>query len=54
MLGLCGGFQMLGRRVHDPAGVDGPGGSVDGLGLFELETTMVGEKTVRPARDAAS
>ena len=50
VLGLCGGFQMLGRRVHDPAGVDGPGGSVDGLGLFELETTMIAEKTVRPTR----
>ena len=47
---MCGGFQMLGRRVHDPAGVDGPAGSVEGLGLLDLETTMQEEKTVRPAR----
>ena len=50
VLGVCGGFQMLGRRLHDPLGVDGPTGSVDGLGLLDLETTMAGEKTVRPAR----
>ena len=41
---------MLGRRVHDPAGADGPAGSVDGLGLLDVETSMHGEKTVRPAR----
>ena len=50
VLGVCGGFQMLGRRIHDPAGADGPVGSRPGLGLLELETTMAGEKTVRPAR----
>ena len=50
VLGVCGGFQMLGRRVHDPSGADGPSGSVDGLGLLELETTMLGHKTVRVAR----
>ncbi len=49
VLGVCGGFQMLGRRIHDPAGADGPVGSRPGLGLLELETTMAGEKTVRPA-----
>ncbi len=47
VLGVCGGFQMLGRRIHDPSGVDGPTGSVDGLGLLDLETTMIGQKTVR-------
>ena len=50
MVGVCGGFQMLGRRVHDPVGADGPAGSVDGLGLLDVETTMQDEKTVRPAR----
>ncbi len=50
VVGVCGGFQMLGRRVHDPAGTDGPAGSVEGLGLLDLETTMQEEKTVRPAR----
>ena len=50
VVGVCGGFQMLGRRVHDPAGADGPAGSVEGLGLIDVETTMQDEKTVRPAR----
>ncbi len=47
VLGICGGFQLLGRRVHDPTGIDGPGGSADGLGLLDVETTMYPEKTVR-------
>ena len=50
VLGVCGGYQMLGRLVRDPAGVDGPAGAADGLGLLDLETTMAGEKTVRRAR----
>ena len=50
VLGVCGGFQMLGRRLHDPDGTDGPAGSANGLGLFDLETTMAGEKTVRETR----
>ena len=49
VLGVCGGFQMLGRHIHDPAGTDGPVGSRPGLGLLEIETVMAGEKTVRPA-----
>ncbi len=47
VLGVCGGYQMLGRRVRDPAGADGPAGVTDGLGLLNVETTMAGEKTVR-------
>ena len=47
VLGICGGFQLLGRRVHDPAGVDGPPGSAEALGLLDVETTMVADKTVR-------
>ena len=50
VVGVCGGFQMLGRRVHDPAGADGPAGSVGGLGLLDVETTMQDQKTVRLAR----
>ncbi len=50
VLGVCGGFQMLGRHIHDPAGADGPAGTRPGLGLLALETRMAGEKTVRPAR----
>ena len=47
VLGICGGFQLLGRRVHDPAGVDGPPGSAEALGLLDVETTMVADKTVQ-------
>ena len=47
VLGICGGFQLLGRRVHDPAGVDGPPGSAEALGLLNVETTMVADKTVQ-------
>ena len=44
VLGLCGGYQMLGRRLHDPDGVEGPAGSVDGLGLLDVETRLTAEK----------
>ncbi|SNY93284.1 adenosylcobyric acid synthase (glutamine-hydrolysing) [Cohaesibacter sp. ES.047] len=49
VLGLCGGYQMLGRYIHDPQGVEGPAGSkCEGLGLLDIETVMDGEKrTVR-------
>jgi len=50
VLGLCGGFQMLGRVIRDPHGVDGPAGTVEGLGLLDLETTMSRDKVVRPTR----
>ena len=48
VLGLCGGYQMLGRRVRDPCGVDGHAGEDAGLGLLDVETEMLGEKSVRP------
>ena len=47
VLGVCGGYQMLGRRVADPQGIEGPPGAVDGLGLLEVETTLTGDKSLR-------
>ncbi len=47
VLGLCGGYQMLGRLVHDPEGVEGPAGSAPGLGLLPVETILGPTKTVR-------
>jgi adenosylcobyric acid synthase len=44
VLGLCGGFQMLGRRIEHPEGIEGPPGGVDGLGLLDVATMMGREK----------
>ncbi len=48
VLGICGGYQMLGSRVSDPHGADGMAGEADGLGLLDVETFMTDEKHVRP------
>jgi len=47
VLGVCGGYQMLGRRVSDPDGVEGAANAVEGLGLLDVETVMSGDKTLR-------
>ncbi|MGL5911731.1 MAG: cobyric acid synthase, partial [Phycicoccus sp.] len=48
VLGICGGFQMLGSSIADPHGVEGAvGRSVDGLGLLDARTEFVPEKTLR-------
>ena len=46
VLGLCGGYQILGRKVHDPQGLEGPAGSMDGLALLDVETTLLAGKTL--------
>ena len=48
VLGLCGGYQMLGRSIADPDGIEGPPGTDPGLGLLDVETVMRGDKTVSP------
>ncbi len=47
ILGLCGGYQMLGKRIADPDGLEGPPASVDGLGLLDVETTLAATKALR-------
>ncbi|AUH62762.1 cobyric acid synthase [Paracoccus zhejiangensis] len=44
VLGLCGGYQMLGRAIRDPQGTDGLPGESEGLGLLEVTTEMAGAK----------
>jgi adenosylcobyric acid synthase len=50
VLGLCGGFQMLGRTIADPTGIEGEAGRAAGLGLLDVETVLDGDKTVRPTQ----
>lgn len=44
VVGICGGFQMLGRALHDPLGIEGPAGSSPGLGWLEMETELRPDK----------
>jgi adenosylcobyric acid synthase len=52
LIGICGGFQMLGRVIHDPHGIEGEAGSSPGLGLLDMETTLAREKQLRNVRGA--
>ena len=47
VLGICGGFQMLGERIEDPDGLEGDPGGDDGLGWLALRTTLVRGKQLR-------
>jgi adenosylcobyric acid synthase len=44
VFGICGGYQMLGRTIDDPAGIEGPAERVAGLGLIEIDTVLTGDK----------
>ena len=46
LMGICGGLQMLGRRIHDPHGSEGEAGSSDGLNLLPIDTELTLKKTL--------
>ncbi len=50
VLGVCGGYQMLGTKVHDPHGLEGAPGATDGLDLLPLETVLKAPKTTTVSR----
>ncbi len=47
IIGICGGYQMLGQSVNDPEGIEGSISQLPGLGLLPIHTTMTPEKTTR-------
>jgi adenosylcobyric acid synthase len=47
LIGICGGMQMLGTRLHDPRGLEGSPGGAPGLGLLDYETSLAPEKQLR-------
>ncbi len=56
ILGICGGYQMLGRSISDPDGIEGPPGETAGLGYLDIATVMTGDKRLTrvTARHVAS
>jgi adenosylcobyric acid synthase len=54
VVGLCGGYQMLGRTIRDPAGIEGPVGTAEGLGLLEVDTVLGGDKRLEPVHGETS
>jgi adenosylcobyric acid synthase len=53
VIGLCGGYQVLGQTIKDPAGIEGPPGTAEGLGLLDVETVLSNEKRLEPVRGEA-
>ncbi|MBZ2209623.1 cobyric acid synthase [Massilia soli] len=54
VIGICGGFQMLGTSVSDHAGLEGPPGESDGLGMLEMTTTMAASKHLAQVRGSCT
>ncbi|MGA8649770.1 MAG: cobyric acid synthase [Xanthobacteraceae bacterium] len=54
VLGLCGGYQMLGRTIADPSGVEGPPAPVEGLGLLDVATTLAADKRLERVAGTSS
>ncbi len=50
LLGICGGYQLMGRTIHDPEGLEGIPGSSEGLGLLPVETVLKAPKTTTLTR----
>jgi len=54
VLGLCGGYQMLGRSIADRGGIEGPPATVEGLGLLDVQTTLSNDKRLEPVSGTTS
>jgi adenosylcobyric acid synthase len=54
VLGLCGGYQMMGRMIADPDGIEGPSATVAGLGFIDVETTLTADKRLEAAHGTTS
>ena len=54
VLGLCGGYQMLGRTIADPDGIEGPPATVEGLGLLDVATALSNDKRLEPVSGTTS
>lgn len=50
VIGICGGFQMLGKLIHDPDGLEGQAGSSNAMALFDMTTTLAPDKQLRNVR----
>ncbi|MHA6266972.1 cobyric acid synthase [Aliiroseovarius sp. CAU 1755] len=50
VMGICGGYQMLGREIVDPEGLEGPPGRIDGLGHLDISTRLQPRKTLALTR----
>ena len=53
VMGICGGYQLLGQQINDPQGLEGEKGSWDGLKLFPIETTICPTKITRQQQSTA-